>query len=448
MGPDGTLLPTGERGEVVIQGANVMKGYLNQPEATAETLGDGWLHTGDVGILDADGYLRLVDRIKDMIIRGGENIYPTEIETVLHSHPAVLEAAVVGAPDQVYGEVPVGYVATYPAAAVEIEELLELCRTHLTKIKVPVAIHLVDALPKNPIGKTDKQTLRRGLQDALARPGSREFQEIREGIDAEMGRLPLAEGTEARHVDAGGVPAILCERTGGAHDPFLVYFHGGGYCIASALAYRSFGSHLAKVCRARVLLVDYRLAPEHPFPAAVEDAFAAYRWVLDQGVQPSQVVIGGDSAGGGITAAVLLAARGRSLPLPAGGVCLSPWVDLTNSAASYRTHARSDPSFSKASAENYTAQYLPHGNVTDPLASPVFGDWVGSPSLLVLVSDAEVLHDDATRLADVARAAGAEVEYHEYSSVPHVWPFFYPSWPESQRALEQIAAFVTRVTHP
>jgi epsilon-lactone hydrolase len=286
------------------------------------------------------------------------------------------------------------------------------------------------------------------IETVLHSPGSREFQEIREGIDADMGRQPLAEGTEARHVDAGGVPAILCERTGGAHDPFLVYFHGGGYCIASALAYRSFGSHLAKVCRARVLLVDYRLAPEHPFPAAVEDGFAAYRWVLDEGVQPSQVVIGGDSAGGGITAAVLLAARGRSLPLPAGGVCLSPWVDLTNSAASYRTHARSDPSFSKASAENYTAQYLPHGNVTDPLASPVFGDWEGSPSLLVLVSDAEVLHDDASRLADVARAAGAEVEYHEYPSMPHMWPFFYPSWPESQQALEQIAAFVTRVTHP
>jgi epsilon-lactone hydrolase len=341
-----------ERCEVVIQGANVMQGYLNQPGATAEALGDGWLHTGDVGILDEDGYLRLADRIL------------------------------------------------------------------------------------------------RGLQDALARPGSREFQDIREGIDADMGRLPLAEGTEARHVDAGGVPAMLCERTGGAHDPFLVYFHGGGYCIASALAYRSFGSHLAKVCRARVLLVDYRLAPEHPFPAAVEDGFAAYRWVLDQGVQPSQVVIGGDSAGGGITAAVLLAARGRSLPLPAGGVCLSPWVDLTNSAASYRTHARSDPSFSKASAENYAAQYLPHGDLTDPLASPVFGDWEGSPPLLVLVSDAEVLYDDATRLADVARAAGAEVEYHEYPSMPHVWPFFYPSWPESQHALEQIAAFVTRVTHP
>jgi len=164
MAPDGTLLPVGERGEVVVRGANVMQGYLNRPEATAETLRDGWLHTGDVGILDEDGYLRLVDRIKDMIIRGGENIYPKEIETVLHGHPAVLEAAVVGAPHEVYGEVPVAYVSLYPDAAVEVDELLELCRTHLTKIKVPVAVHVLDALPKNPIGKTDKPALRRALQ--------------------------------------------------------------------------------------------------------------------------------------------------------------------------------------------------------------------------------------------------------------------------------------------
>ena len=160
MAPDGTLVPTGERGEVVVQGPNVMQGYLNRPEATAETLGDGWLHTGDVGILDEDGYLRIVDRIKDMIIRGGENIYPKEIETVLHGHPSVLEAAVVGAPHEMYGEVPVAYVAAYPGVDVDVDELTELCRGQLTKIKVPVAIHVLETLPKNPVGKIDKPALR------------------------------------------------------------------------------------------------------------------------------------------------------------------------------------------------------------------------------------------------------------------------------------------------
>jgi acyl-CoA synthetase (AMP-forming)/AMP-acid ligase II len=160
MGPDGNLLPTGDRGEVVIKGDNVMQGYLNRPEATTETLRDGWLHTGDVGILDADGYLRIVDRIKDMIIRGGENIYPKEIESVIAQHPDVLEVAVVGGPHEVLGEVPVAFVAPYPGKQLVSDELLELCRTHLTKIKVPVAITVVDELPKNPVGKPDKPAMR------------------------------------------------------------------------------------------------------------------------------------------------------------------------------------------------------------------------------------------------------------------------------------------------
>jgi acyl-CoA synthetase (AMP-forming)/AMP-acid ligase II len=160
MSPDGTLLTTGERGEVVVRGANVMQGYLNRPEATAEAMGDGWLHTGDVGILDEDGYLRIVDRIKDMIIRGGENIYPKEIETVLHAHPGVLDAAVVGAPHEMYGEVPVAYVAPYPGVELDVEQLLQICRDKLTKIKVPVAVHVLTELPKNPVGKTDKPALR------------------------------------------------------------------------------------------------------------------------------------------------------------------------------------------------------------------------------------------------------------------------------------------------
>jgi long-chain acyl-CoA synthetase len=166
MGEHGQLLPPGERGEVVIQGSNVMQGYLNRPDATAEALGDGWLHTGDVGVQDEDGYLRLVDRIKDMIIRGGENLYPKEIENVLHRHPAVLEAAVVGVPHDAYGEVPVAYVATYPEASVDEAELLALCVDNLTKVKVPVAIHVLPTLPKNPVGKLDKPALRDFLATA------------------------------------------------------------------------------------------------------------------------------------------------------------------------------------------------------------------------------------------------------------------------------------------
>jgi long-chain acyl-CoA synthetase len=157
--------PTGEVGEVVITGPNVMRGYLGRPRETRATIVDGWLHTGDVGRLDDEGYLTLVDRIKDMIIRGGENIYPKEIENALATHPAVLESAVVGQPDATYGEQPVAFVQTSPDAQVTSDELLEHLRPQLTKVKLPVAVHVVAALPRNPVGKIDKPALRAQLAD-------------------------------------------------------------------------------------------------------------------------------------------------------------------------------------------------------------------------------------------------------------------------------------------
>ncbi|MEE2034669.1 class I adenylate-forming enzyme family protein [Rhodococcus chondri] len=164
MSAGGELLPPGTRGEVVVAGPTVMRGYLNRPDATADAVRDGWLHTGDIGVLDDDGYLRIVDRVKDMIIRGGENIYPKEIETVLTSIDDVLEAAVVGRPDPVLGEVPVAYVALYPDATTTTEDLLDHCRRHLMQAKIPEQIDLLDTLPKNPVGKIDKPSLRRSLQ--------------------------------------------------------------------------------------------------------------------------------------------------------------------------------------------------------------------------------------------------------------------------------------------
>ncbi|TCN58479.1 acyl-CoA synthetase (AMP-forming)/AMP-acid ligase II [Rhodococcus sp. SMB37] len=160
-GPGGALLPTGTIGEVIIKGPNVMRGYLNRPDDTRDTVVDGWLHTGDVGRLDEDGYLTLVDRIKDMIIRGGENLYPKEIENALAAHPAVLECAVIGAPHDTYGEVPVAYVVTYPDQEVTETELLDHIAGLLTRVKIPAELHLVESLPRNPVGKIDKPELRR-----------------------------------------------------------------------------------------------------------------------------------------------------------------------------------------------------------------------------------------------------------------------------------------------
>lgn len=165
-GPDGEHLGAGEVGEVLISGPTVMRGYLNMPEVTAETIVDGWLHTGDVGRLDEDGYLQLVDRIKDMIIRGGENLYPKEIENAIAQIEGVLEVAVVGRPDEVLGEVPVAFVVTYPGAMLTAEDVRAHCGRMLTRVKVPAAVDIVEALPKNPVGKIDKPTLRRLVRSA------------------------------------------------------------------------------------------------------------------------------------------------------------------------------------------------------------------------------------------------------------------------------------------
>jgi acyl-CoA synthetase (AMP-forming)/AMP-acid ligase II len=154
---------TDGQGEVIVRGPNVMRGYLNKPEDTARTLADGWLHTGDVGYFDADGYLILVDRVKDMIIRGGENIYPKEIENVIYRHADVLEVAVVGRPHDVLGEEPVAFVALRADASAGREELLDLCIASLARYKIPREIIVVDALPKNAVGKIAKPVLREGL---------------------------------------------------------------------------------------------------------------------------------------------------------------------------------------------------------------------------------------------------------------------------------------------
>ncbi|WP_223626236.1 class I adenylate-forming enzyme family protein [Microbacterium sp. EST19A] len=163
VGDDGETLPQGEVGEVVIAGPVVMAGYLGKPEETARTIVDGWLRTGDLGRFDEDGYLQIVDRIKDMIIRGGENLYPKEIENALYAHDEVQEAAVVGAPDPVLGEIPVAFVSLRPGATVSIEELGAHARSILAGFKCPATITILDELPKNPVGKIDKPTLRRGL---------------------------------------------------------------------------------------------------------------------------------------------------------------------------------------------------------------------------------------------------------------------------------------------
>lgn len=288
------------------------------------------------------------------------------------------------------------------------------------------------------------------LQEAMAArpvpPPPADITEQRSRIDEAMAQLPLAEGTVAEPFVRSGVPGIECRPVDMADDaPIVLYFHGGGFRIASALAYRSYGSHLAAVLGARVLLVEYRLAPEHKFPKAVDDCFAVWESLLAEGIDTGRIVIAGDSAGGGLAASVTMHALADGV-LPAGVICCSPWVDLTITADTYETNAESDKLFSRTSAEEAAPAYLGGADPMNPIASPLFGDWDGAPPLLILVGDAEVLLDDSRKLADVAKAAGVEVTLSVYPEMPHIWTMSYPAFPEAVEGVTEMAEFVARVT--
>jgi monoterpene epsilon-lactone hydrolase len=222
----------------------------------------------------------------------------------------------------------------------------------------------------------------------------------------------------------------------------VLYLHGGGYVSGSPATHLAVTARLAHEAGARLFALDYRLAPEHPYPAALEDAWAAYWWLITEAhVAPSQIVVAGDSAGGGLTLALLLALRDAGVPLPAGGVGLSPWLDLTLSGATLEGNTATDylnPDILRASAQMYS-----HGRaLDDPLLSPLYADLAGLPPLLIQAGDAEMLLDDSRRFAARARAAGVDVEMVIFPHMVHVWHFMWRVEAQARQALAQIGEFV------
>jgi acetyl esterase/lipase len=222
----------------------------------------------------------------------------------------------------------------------------------------------------------------------------------------------------------------------------ILYLHGGGYVIGSPNTHRALAGEVSRAAQAAVLLLDYRLAPEHPFPAAVEDGVAAYQWLLAQGVVPTQSAIAGDSAGGGLTVATLLSARDRGLPLPGVAVCISPWTDMTCANPSYTTRADADPIVTMDSITQMARFYLQETDPKHPLASPNYADLQGLPPLLIHVGTDEVLFDDAVRLDAKARADGVDSTLEVWDDMIHVWHAFHPMLPEGKRGIERVGAFL------
>ena len=266
--------------------------------------------------------------------------------------------------------------------------------------------------------------------------------EQRAAMVAATGNLPRPDDVGYERVKANGVPSEWVTAPESSDDRVVVYFHGGAYVMGSIDSHRGLCTRLARAAGARVLSVDYRLAPEHAFPAAVDDAVAAWRHVLEAGVAPERCAFAGDSAGGGLTAAALIAVRDAGLPLPAAAACISPWLDLTLSAGTLKTKLDEDPLVTVDNLLRPAAEaYLAGADAKTPTASPIFAELAGLPALLVQVGTAEILLDDARSFAERAKAAGVEVELEVAQDMFHVWHAFADILPEGGEAIERIATF-------
>ena len=260
---------------------------------------------------------------------------------------------------------------------------------------------------------------------------------------AEVGeRFPAPADAEVTPVTAAGRPAEWVAAPGILADRAVLYLHGGGYVIGSCDTHRNLAYNLSAASKARVLVLDYRLAPESPFPAAVDDAVNAYCWLLDKGFEPGRLSIGGDSAGGGLTVAALVALRYRGQPMPAAGLCLSPWVDMEGVGASMAAKEDEDPTLNHEALLWFSERYLAGADARAPLAAPIYADLTGLPPLLIQVGTAEVLLDDSLRLAERARAAGVDVSLDVAHDMMHVWHLFAPVLDEAGEAIARAGTFL------
>jgi monoterpene epsilon-lactone hydrolase len=269
---------------------------------------------------------------------------------------------------------------------------------------------------------------------------------VRAGFEQMGAMFPVPPDVKCEPVKAGTVKAEWITAPGAAADRAILYLHGGGYVIGSINTHRSLAAGVSRAAKARVLLIDYRLAPENPHPAAVEDSTAAYRWLLAQGFSPQRIVVAGDSAGGGLTAATLVALRDKGEKLPAAGVCLSPWVDLEGLGESMTSKASVDPMVKKDGLLQLAGLYLGGKDPRTPLAAPLYANLSGLPPLLILAGTWETLLDDASRLAERARKAGVDVTYEPVEGMIHVWQLFAPILDEGQQSIERIGKYVQEKT--
>lgn len=260
-------------------------------------------------------------------------------------------------------------------------------------------------------------------------------------LDRDMSKTPIAKDVTVTPVQHEGVNGEWLSPESCTSRRVVLYSHGGGYLFGSPLSYRAFSSRLAVACDASVFVLDYRLAPEHPFPAAADDVMMAYRYLLTKH-DAADIVLAGDSAGAGLSLSLLVQIREAGLPMPAAAVLLSPYADLAATGASLDTNSKSCAMFTGDSIRRAAATYLDGAPAMDARASPLYAEYAGFPPLLIYVSDNEVLRDDGLRVAERASAADVPTELHIWRGQPHVWPLFVPALPEANKVLQEIGDYI------
>jgi len=282
------------------------------------------------------------------------------------------------------------------------------------------------------------------IQRFFHRPtGELDVAKERAGLEALAARFKSSINPQCTPVVADSVPAEWVVPPGVLTERVILYLHGGGYNSGSINSHRSLAADIANTAQARALIIDYRLAPENPFPAAVQDATSAYRWLLANNVAPEHIVVAGDSAGGGLALAMLVALRDAGEPLPAAVVCLSPWTDLAAAGESWSAKANIDLMLDPGSVLKSAQLYLGDADPRTPLASPLYAGLRGLPPLLIQVGTDEILLSDSTRLAERAQAAGVAVTLEVWEGMQHVWQFVAGILPEGRQAIDRIGEFIS-----
>jgi len=280
-------------------------------------------------------------------------------------------------------------------------------------------------------------------KERAAKRGNMTLEETRESFDSEMGRIPLADNGTVESLSFGDVPAEKITPANATPGKALLYLHGGGHVFGSIKSHRHFVSRLAVAAKATAWHIDYRLAPEHPYPAAIEDALKAYRALLHSGIAPADLIVGGESAGGNLAAALLLKLKDEKLPQPAGLYLLSPWLDMMTTAESYKKVGSRDPMISREGIVGVATAYL--GNQPDnSLASPVRADVSGLPPMLIQVGSEEVLLSDSTTFANNAAMTGIDVTLRVWAGMPHAWPLFHPFLRAGLPAIDEVGGWMRK----